>query len=294
MKKVKERKKLLSIIIITIFIAIGVGVFFAVRNQIGKVYGQTQVVNLKTTYLTLKYPKEYAKYLTYEELQNGTDTEIVFSMTYEEIEAELFRLSITAEMPDEYVGYLTLDNHSMYVSMDAAGLNPNIFAELQTDEALQKREEMEALYYSMLDGMSTVVQSLYSDKKFSTAKGISESEKQDKSMAYWKLSLPVAMVVDEMEENGVYCATFFGDIGGKTVKLYTISLGDAEAEACIGWYVVNGENRVLSVKTYDLATQEELSDEQRETAYAMMDTINDVLQTIRQDENFHDQLEPVA
>lgn len=289
MKKIKE-KKLVPIIIAVLCIAVGICVFFAVRGQTGKNGEKMRTVNLKTTYLTMKYPRQHTKYLKYEELQDGTDTEIVFSMTYEEIEAELFRLSITAEAPAEYIGHLALDNQTMYVSVDAAGLNPEIFGRAQTDEELQKQEEITALYYSMLDGMGTVIKSVHEDAKFSVAKGVSESEKQDKSMSYWKVSLPASMIVDEIEENGIYRATFSCDVGGKTVKLYTISLEDTEAEGVIGQYVVSGESRFLSVETYEVAG---LSDEQRETAYAMMDTVNDVLQTITQSKNFR-QLEPVV
>ena len=56
--KTKEKKKLYAIIITVLSIAIGFGVFFVVRNQTGRDGEQLQTVNLKTTYLTVKYPKK--------------------------------------------------------------------------------------------------------------------------------------------------------------------------------------------------------------------------------------------
>ena len=289
MKKIKENKKLLWIAIAVLCVAVGIGAFFAIKNQTGGDGAQLRTVNLKTTYLTLKYPKQYAKYLNYEELRSGADTEIVFTMIHDEIEAELFRLAITTEAPAEYVGYLSVDGQAKYVSVLIAGWDPEIFAEAQTDEELEKQEKTTELYYAMLDGVSTVMQSVYADAKFSIAKGVSESEKQERSMTYWKVSIPATIAVEEVEENGIYRATFSCDIGGKTVKLYTISLGDADAESVIGQFVVNGEGRIMSVEVYEAA---DMADADREIAYAMMDTINEVLEAIRADQNFREELTP--
>ena len=60
MKKIKENKKLLWIAIAVLCVAVGIGTFFAIKNQTGGDGAQLRTVNLKTTYLTLKYPKQYA------------------------------------------------------------------------------------------------------------------------------------------------------------------------------------------------------------------------------------------
>jgi hypothetical protein len=129
------------------------------------------------------------------------------------------------------------------------------------------------------------------DERFSEARGISERKKQ--KLSYWEVSIPVGITCVESERNGVYRATFCGNVGDKIIELYTISLGATNAKSIIGWYATRGENKILSVELHSIDI-DALSSEELELAYIMMDTLNDVLSVIRQDKNFSDQLEPVA
>lgn len=287
------KKRILKIcIVVAVVLMLIAGVVFAATLS-NKNANEDRTVEIKTTYLKVQYPKEYEKYLKYEELVQGKDATVVFTMIYDEIEAELFRLSFTEAAPEEYAGYFAVDNGELYVSIKASGFNPMILGMEQSDEASEKRLEIESLYYSMLDGMTTVMGSVREDSRFSEIRGASESEKKELSLSYWNVSLPQNITCVETEQDGIYRATFKCHVGDKEIDLYTVCLGDSEVESVIGQFATNGRSRLISVELHEL-NADTLSKEELEIVYAMMDTINDVLQAIRQDKNFSEQTESAA
>ena len=288
-QKTEEKKKQIIIVAVAVLVVlIGAVVVWSFLPK-----NESAAMKIKTTYLTVQYPKEYEKYLKYEELVQGKDATVVFTMIYDEVEAELFRLSFTEAAPEEYAGYFAVDNGELYVSIKASGFNPMILGMDQSDEASEKRLEIESLYYSMLDGMTTVMGSVREDSRFSEIRGASESEKKELSLSYWNVSLPQNITCVETEQDGIYRATFKCHVGDKEIDLYTVCLGDSEVESVIGQFATNGRSRLISVELHEL-NADTLSQEELEIVYAMMDTINDVLQAIRQDKNFSEQTEPAA
>lgn len=286
----KHRFRVFALAAVVLVIIAGVALTAVLGN---KDANRDRTVGIKTTYLTVQFPKKYERYLKYQELVQGNDATVVFTMVHEEVEAELFRLSFTEAAPEEYAGYFSTDNAELYVAIKASGFDHGIFGTDHTEEDLEAQEEIRALYYAMLDGMSTVMDSVRQDTRFSEIRGVSESDKQEWTLSYWKVSLPSAMTCAESEQDGVYQATFTCNIGGKAVSLYTVCLGDSDGESAIGYYTANGEKRMVSVKPHDIQT-DTLSQEELEIVYAMMDTVNDVLQAIRQDKNFSEGIEPAA
>lgn len=288
------KKRILKIcIVVAVVLVLIAGVVFAATLS-NKNTNEERTVEIKTTYLTVQYPKKYEKYLKYEELVQGKDATVVFTMIYDEIEAELFRLSFTEVAPEEYAGYFSVDNSELYVSIKVSGFDPRILGTEDTDEAQEKRFEIESLYYSMLDGMTTVMDSVRKDSRFSEIRGASESEKKELSLSYWNVSLPQNITCVETEQDGIYRATFKCHVGDKEIDLYTVCLGDTTAENPIGQFKVNGETKLVSVEVHDPNEAGALTEEEQAAAYVLLDTINDVLQVIREDKNFHDQLEPAA
>lgn len=293
-EKQKAQKPAFHIAVgIALLIVVGIGIIFALGGIGNDNNEQVRTFIIKTSYVTLQYPEKYKKFLKHEEIRQDADSTVVFTMTYEDLEAELFRLSFMAEAPEEYDGYFDAEGTELYVSIIASGFDYGIFGVDNTEDDLEMREEVQALYYGMLDGMSTVMESVRKDTRFSEIRGVSESAKQEQALSYWKISIPDVMTCVESEQNGVYRVTFSTHIGDKAIDLYTISMGDTSAESIIGQYVSNGKSRGVSVELNTIDT-EELSAKELELTYAMMDTVNDVLQAIRRDKNFHDQVEPAA
>ena len=129
---------------------------------------------------------------------------------------------------------------------------------------------------------------------YSTIKGVFGNDKKDEALSYWTVALPSNITWEEKVEGDVYRAVFYGNVGEKKIPLYTISLNDTSVEDPIGQLVVNGEAKLVSAQVHDPNADATLTEEERATVYILLDTINDVLQAIRQDKNFHDQIEPVA
>lgn len=262
-----------------------VGIFFSNREI---------AMEIETLYLTIQYPKEYKKYLYYEETLNGQDSEVAFYMNYEDKKVELFRFSISSDAPEAYEGYLNTENGVMYVSLTGAQVDRNVFTVGAEAEESGINAEMEALYFAMKDGMALVMESIEQTPGYSVVMGVFENDKKDESLSYWTVSLPSSITWEEKTEGSVYRALFYGNVGEKKLPLYTISLGDTTAENPIGQLVVNGETKLVSVEIHEPSGNGTLTEEEQSTVYILLDTVNDVLQVIRQDKNFHDQLEPAA
>lgn len=287
MESVKKKGLLIAaaILLVVIGAAAAVGIVSS---------GKETAMEIETTYLTVQYPKEYKKYLTYEETLNGQDSEVVFFMNYTEKKLELFRISVLSNAPEAYEGYLDTGNGTMYVSMIAFPMDKNVFYVENEEGEAEVNAEMEALYYAMKDGMTQVMRSIEQAPGYSTVMGAYVNDKKDEAMSYWTVSLPSNITWEEKTEGDIYRAVFYGTVGEKKILLYTVSLGDATAEAPIGQLVVNGETRIVSVEVHDLNSAGALTAEEQASAYVLMDTVNDVIQSIRQDKNFHDQVEPAA
>lgn len=249
-----------------------------------------ETMNIQTTYVTLKYPKAYKKYLQHQEILEGSDAIEVFSMVYEGVEAELFRLCFTADEPESAEGYLQTDNGALYVFVEpcADGLNLNDLA--WDSEEMDKTQEIESIYYSMMGAMGQVLESVKADSRYSIVKGVAENDKKTEEILYWKISLPKAVSWQSSEDDGTHKIAFRATVGEKDIALYTIALGDIAGENAIGQYTHQGKTQYITVEICDLDAQGPLTQEELTAAHVLMDTVNDVLQAIRSDGNFSSEL----
>lgn len=287
----KSKKKMTLVAVTAILLAAVIGIAVVVRSVSLR---KEILMEIETTYLSIQYPKEYKKYLTYEETLNGVDSEAVFFMNYEDNKLELFRLNVCSDAPETYEGYLNTDKGTMYVSLAGSSVDQNLFFSDDVSGDPEVNVEMEALYYAMKDGMTAVMKSIEQAPNYSVVRGVFGNDKKEETLSYWKVNLPSNVTYEEKYEGAVYRAEFYGNVGEKKIPLYTISLNDTTAENPIGQLVVNGEAKLVSAQVHDPNADATLTEEERATVYILLDTINDVLQAIRQDKNFHDQIEPVA
>lgn len=245
-----------------------------------------ELMNIKTTYVTLKYPKTYKKYLKHQEILEGSDATEVFSMAYEGVEAELFRLCFTANEPENVEGYLETDQGSLYVSVQPYTEGPDLSGLMQDDQDLEKAQEVEAVYYSMMGAMGQVLESVKEDSRYSLVKGVAGNDKQTGEVLYWKVSLPKAITWQSREDDGTQEVAFAATVGEKRISLYTIALNDIPVETTIGQYTHQGKVKYVTVEICDLDAQGPLTQDELTAAHMLMETLNDVLQVIRSDSNF--------
>lgn len=252
----------------------------------GTVNNKDEMVNIKTAYVTLKYPKAYKKYLQHREILEDSNATEVFSMSYEGVEAELFRLCFTVDKPENVEGYLQTDKGSLYVSVQPCAEGPDLSSFMQNDEDVEKAKEIEARYYSMMGAMGKVLESVQEARRYSIVKGVAENDRRTEEVLYWKVSLPKTITWQSSEVDGTQEAAFRATIGEKDIVLYTIALGDIAMENTIGRYTHQGQVKYITVEVCDLDIQGTLTQEELTAAHVLMDTVNDVLQVIHSDPNF--------
>lgn len=245
-----------------------------------------ELMDIKTTYVTLKYPKAYKKYLKYQEILEGSDATEVFTMAYEGVEAELFRLCFTAKEPEDVEGYLETDQGSLCVSLQPCVQGPDLSGFMQDDQNTEKAQEVEALYYSMMGAMGQVLESVKEDSRYSLVKGVAGNDKQTGEVLYWKVTLPKAITWQSREDDGTQEVTFMATVGEKSISLYTIGLSEIPEETAVGQYTYQGKVKYVTVEICDLDAQGPLTQDELTAAHMLMDSLNDVLQVIRSDSDF--------
>lgn len=233
---------------------------------------------LETAYGPLMYSEQHAAYLKHVESIDGEMAVEVFYMIYNDSERELFRIYFgNMEMGDP-VGILETNSGEISVSAAACVYEADEFAD----------EDSLLLYYELMEELNIVLDSIRNDSRFKEIDTVDVpvSDKTNSELSYWTFSLPQNVDWEESTAGNVYQADFYGTVAGDRIKLYTIYLGEAEADSLLGYYQVNGETKPVYVKSYDLAPDNSWTDEDLMTAYSMMESINDVIQTIMSHENF--------
>jgi len=202
-------------------------------------------------------------------MQNGEDTQ------------ELFRVYYGSAEEGTPVGYLHTD----------AGVVP-VSVQITEDDAVSfDDEETRQRFVAMREGVGTVLDAVCSDERFQEH-GVSEAQSGEIALTYWTVTLPQGMECEESREADSYQAVFFGTVGEKKLKLYTIRLDDSDETASIGTYLVDGAEKWIHIETEDPTIPDDSPEEERYLVSRYMETVNDVIQTIISSENYSDGLKP--
>ena len=184
----------------------------------------------------------------------------------------LYQVDFGAEKEGNWIGLLEINTVEVPVSY-------TIYA--MSDEELAAMNEVERQHYSeLMSGLGIVLDSIMADSRFRTEKSLPVGKEQEARLMYWSLVLPGNMSWVETNEDGEYQAVFYGKVKGEQVPLYTVRIGEVEAQTVLGKYRVDDLEKKVSVESYDLPHYENWQEEDYSTAYQMMATINDVIQII--------------
>ena len=238
----------------------------------GGMTGKT--AKIQTRYLTLEFPAEYEGNLKHEEHVGAERTEEIFCMVQNGESVELFRVYFGDETVGSPAGYLHTESGVVSVTVQVS------------DSPEGMDEETEELYYGMMSGINTLLDSIYADKQFSEHSDYHSGADTDASMKYWSVTLPESITWEENTEGDRYLVSFYGTIGSERIKLYSVCIGDEEAENPLGVMEIDGQIRKVSVKVEGMEKIEQMSDEDQSIVWSMMDTINDVVAAIMSSEGF--------
>ncbi len=237
-------------------------------------------VTVQTKYLALSYSDIYTDVLVHQEVLSDTVTMEIFSLQMNDGSMELFRIYFGDEARGIVAGYLTADGEEIPVTYTICQYNDDEFVD----------EDTRALYFETMNCFNEIMAGLQADNRFQTEKAAAPVENAETELSYWTVTLPDTMEYEESEENGQYKVAFYGNVAGERIALYTIYIGDPSAETVLGTFDVNGEAKKLSVENYEIMPAERWTDEDQASAYAMMATINDVIQAIMSSENFSEEI----
>lgn len=228
--------------------------------------------------IRLAPPMENPEAYVHEQLVTEAGTSEKYYLVQGNEKKLLYSIDFGTEKEGNWLGMIELDTGDTPISY-------TIYA-ISDEEMAMLTEEERANYSMLMSGMGTVLDSIMADSRFSEEKVLPVGEEKEAQLTYWSFTLPGNMSWTETEEDGSYQAVFYGSVGGEQVALYTVHLGEPEAQTVLGRYNANGTEQVVSVESFDLTQHDGWTEDDYSTAYRMMDTINLVIETIMAGEQF--------
>jgi hypothetical protein len=235
---------------------------------------------LQTKYMELRCSEIYKDVLRHQETVSDAVAVEIFSVISDDTVMELFRIYFGDEAVGTIAGYLNVDGFEIPVTYTICQYNEDEFED----------ENIRMLYLETMNCFNDIMEGVFADECFHAEKVEVQEESIVTKLSYWSITLPATMGCEEAEENGQYKVSFYGDVAGERIELYTIYLGDSGAETVLGVYDINGAKKILSVESYEIIPAEEWTDKDQEVAYSMLATINDVLQVIMSSEYFSEEI----
>lgn len=242
---------------------------------------ESSYLEIDTPYLTLKFPEQDSAALLHEEEHVGDAVVEVFYMKTEGNDLPLYRIDFGDENLGEWLGVIKTDTEEIPVTY-------TVFS--ATEEELQQLGVNLETYSVLMNDFNVLLNCIYEDSRFSSEKENDVVEEKEIELMYWNVTLPESISCSENVMDGNYQADFYIEIQGEQVNLYSVYIGDEQAETILGQYKIEDRWEPISIESYDLRNSE-LSDEELLTAYQMLDTINDVIETISKSKQFTNSLE---
>ena len=222
-------------------------------------------ITLEMKYLTVEYPAALNDLLQHREEVDGAAVTEIFSLE----DQELYRITFGGSEGEQF-GYLTVDGQILPVCF--------------TVSAVEVTEENQDAYGAMMDLFNSILHTISSDSRYS--KSGQSLNYEDAKTLHWTVSLPDVITWEEVEEIGVYRVDYYGEIRGEKIRLYTITLGETNPENPIGKLKVEGEWLPLGIISFGARPGEGWTEDEVNSLYIQMDTVNQVIQAIMENKNF--------
>ena len=227
-------------------------------------------IAVETTYITLRYPAEFEGKLTTREVVQDGISVVIFNAMIAEEDRELFRIYFNDEFMGDPAGYITLGDKEIPVCYDVCEYEDEVF----------KTEAMKEDYYALLDAFEAVVSSICEHPQYSADKYVPPVADSQVSLKYWTVTLPENVYWEEVESETGYRVEFYGFVQDFRVDLYSVGFGEMESDFTIGTYPVDGEEREILIRIYDVPGEDELGAEDANTVYRMLESVNAVVEAI--------------
>jgi hypothetical protein len=144
-------------------------------------------------------------------------------------------------------------------------------------------------YYKLMEGYVAIMDSIYDNSSFSEEKPVNRPDEKQAILKYWSVELIENMNWEEIETDSLYQANFYGTICGEEVLLYSIGLGEMQADYSIGAFLVNGAARSVYLKVHTLPISQDWTEAEINEGYRMLETLNKVTDAIMSSENYSEE-----
>lgn len=266
-----KKNKLCRVLALSLVLALGLcGLIGCGRDEAAETQPETTQAPpteypLEMKYLTVMYPAALEGVLQHRQETGDAAVAEIFSMG----DQELYRIFFGGTEGELY-GYLTVDGKALPVSFTVS--------EVQA-------EDQEA-YGTMMDLLNAILQEVSSDSRYSSPQSGAALTYADSETRHWTVSLPDTMSWEEVEELGVYRVDYYGTVRGERIRLYTITLGETAPENQLGTLKVSGEKLPVGIISYGVQPGTGWTEEETNSLYVQLDTVNLVIQAIMQSKNF--------
>ena len=228
---------------------------------------------IETVYCPIRLSAGNSDRIYHMEAREGKIAIEVFYMYMDTGERELFRIYFGDSTRGDVIGKLLTEDGTVWVSVAVSSYTNEDFAD---EKELQQ-------YQTLMDEVNVVLYSIRSAGNFVAGDQVPGEETQLVEIEYWKVDLPKNIKLEEMRDGDKYRADFYATIGGESLLLYTVHVGQSDSGTLLGTYTVDGVAKSVSIEPSQSAGQ--LAAENTEYA-VLMETINDVVQTISSSQYF--------
>ena len=230
---------------------------------------------LKMTYLSVMLPEQDLDDIIFDSVTDGNSVMEIFSLKQDTGAVELFRVFYGKEEYGNRIGVLNVEGKALPVSVSPSNYDDSFFAD----------KEASNRYYEMMEYLNLIVGAIQADSRFSSDEG-NTIDKVETQVAEWNFQLPELVQWEEIRNEDSVKLTFYAKINGNNVELYALSIGDETMQSVLGQYKFNGKMMPISIGVCPSPDMEGWAEKEITTYYQLMDSINDVIQTILADENF--------
>lgn len=282
-EKISKRKSVRITLLICAVVVLAIAITLVAGYAGRKNEPEIPACKINTPYIDLVLPVELEKVISSDESAYGSIYTRGFYMSYGEKELPLWRVDFGDANAGDWVGLLKTDKGDIPVTMTGFAIDAEELAALG--------EEGSQLYSVCMQAYIVMQDGIMSDSRFSPDRPLAVGEDTSVELTYWTVTLPNTMTVSENTADGNYEAVFSAEVVGEMVPLYRVCIGELQAESFLGYFEIGGVKQPVSVEAFELAERANWSEDDYAAAYRMMDTINDVINTIMSSKQFSTEAE---
>lgn len=267
-----------GLVVLVVIAALVIGLVAGKTNDKPEQAPQIPTKKISTPYIDLLVSLNMAEYISSDVSTYSEVYTCAFYMNFDGKSLPLWRVDFGDPNSADWIGILKTDQGDIPVAMTGFVIS--------AEELEALGEQGAQLYGECMQGYSVMLDGIMADSRFTSERPVAVGEDIEMKTTYWTITLPSKMQVQESNKDGNYTTTFSGEIAGEMVLLYQFTVGEEQSGSLLGYFEVDGVKKAVCVESFALVERESWNEVDYATAYRMMETINDVINTIMSSKQF--------